>query len=191
MDLTDNTKMNVEGHIKIIDPDTGDIIVNKRNAINYANFSAMTTRVLANQTEMYGIHSMAFGNDGVSVDVLGELTYKSTKTNGILGSLYNETYQKNVQNDPINDPDNNIQYYHTSGNNYADLVITATLGYDEPQGQPTDDLTSSIDEDYIFNEIGLKTEDNLYLTHVIFHPVLKSSNRKIKIIYTIRITIGE
>lgn len=191
MDLTDNTKLNIEGHIKIIDPDSNYVIVDKRNAINNINFSVMIARVLANQNGLYGIHKMAFGNDGVSVGVLGELTYKTPKTNGILGSLYNETYQKTVQNDPANDPDNNIQYYHTIGNNYSDLVITATLGYSEPEGQPTDDQTASISDDYVFNEIGLKTEDNLYLTHVIFHPVLKSSNRKIKIIYTIRITIGE
>lgn len=192
MDLADNTKMNVEGHIKIIDPDTGDIIVDKRNAINYINFSLMNVRSLANQkTGLYGIHKMAFGNDGVSVDPFGEITYKTPKTNGTLGSLYNQTYEKNIQNDPNSDSDNNIQYYHTTGNNFSDIVVTATLNYDEPQGQPTDDQTSSITNDFIFNEIALKTEDDLYLTHVIFHPVLKSSNRKIKIIYTIRITIGE
>lgn len=191
MDLTDNTKINVEGHIKIIDPDTDEIIVNKRNAVNYINFSFMNTRMLANQkTGLYGIHKMVFGNDGVSVDGLGEITYKSTKTNGTLGSLYNETYEKNIQNDPLVDPDNNIQYYYTTGNTFSDIVVTATLNYNEPEGQPTDDQTSNITDDFIFNEIGLKTEDNLYLTHVIFHPVLKSSNRKVKIIYTIRITIG-
>lgn len=190
MDLIDNTKMNIEGHIKIIEEDTNTVLVDKRNAINYPNFSFMLTQVLSNQTGSYGIHSMAFGNDGVSVDSLGEVTYKAPKTNGTLGALYNETYEKNVQNTPLSDPDNNIQNFYTAGNTYSDLIITATLGYAEPVGQPTDDDTTSITNDYTFNEIALKTEDDLYLTHVIFHPVLKSSNRKIKVIYTIRITVG-
>ena len=46
---------------------------------------------------------------------------------------------------------------------------------------------------YAMNEIGLKSKSvdgrnqGLLLSHVIFHPVEKSANRKIQVLYTIRI----
>ena len=41
MDLTnnENSRLSIEGHIKIIDPDTSEVILSKRNAINFENMS--------------------------------------------------------------------------------------------------------------------------------------------------------
>jgi hypothetical protein len=44
-----------------------------------------------------------------------------------------------------------------------------------------------MDGDYIFDELALYTANDDLLTHVIFHPVQKSANRKIQVIYTIRL----
>lgn len=190
MNLLDDSIIRFEGHIKIIDATDDVVIVDKRNAINYPNFAKALTDILTNQSNLYAINKMAFGNDGVSVDALGEVTYKSPKTDGQNGGLYNETYEKIVNNSPDTDADNNIDSTYTTGNSFSDLIITATLDYDEPSGQPEFDESENVETDYTFNEIGLKTSEGEYLTHVIFHPVLKSQNRKIKIIYTIRIAVG-
>lgn len=190
MKLLDNNNIQFEGHIRIIDVDDDIIIVDKRNAINYPNFAKALTDILTNQPNIYAINFMAFGNDGVSVDALGEVTYKTPKTDGQNGGLYNETYEKNVNNAPETDIDNNIDSTYIAGNSFSDLVITATLDYGEPSGQPEFDNSENVETDYTFNEIGLKSSTGEYLTHVIFHPVLKSQNRKIKIIYTIRIAVG-
>ena len=40
---------------------------------------------------------------------------------------------------------------------------------------------------YVFDELALYTGNNDLLTHVVFHPVQKSANRKIQVIYTLRI----
>jgi hypothetical protein len=40
---------------------------------------------------------------------------------------------------------------------------------------------------YVFDELALYTANSTMLTHVIFHPVQKSANRKIQVIYTLRI----
>ena len=96
------------------------------------------------------------------------------------------------------------------GELFSDLIITATLDYDEPSSydttfnladindrdQPSLDQTTSI-QSFTFNELGLKTKGTAglgkgnLLTHTIFHPVQKSTNRLIQIVYTLRFTVSE
>ena len=64
----------IEGHIKISDPDTGDVIINKRNAIHYENMSISLAESLGNNGSGF-IYQMAFGNGGTSVDPTGIITY--------------------------------------------------------------------------------------------------------------------
>jgi hypothetical protein len=44
--------------------------------------------------------------------------------------------------------------------------------------------------EYVMNELGLKMSDDTLLTHVTFHPIQKTSGRKIQLIYTISLQIG-
>ena len=43
----DNTGVMMTGHIKIFDPETGEVIVDKRNAIHYENMSQALANSLA------------------------------------------------------------------------------------------------------------------------------------------------
>jgi len=52
------------------------------------------------------------------------------------------------------------------------------------------DNANNLTDDFIFDELGLRTQAGTFLTHVVFHPVQKSANRKIQVLYTIRITAG-
>ena len=58
------------------------------------------------------------------------------------------------------------------------------------------DSTSTTNEGlYTFDELGLLSyatdpNDSTMLTHVIFHPVQKSANRTIEIIYTVRVQLN-
>jgi hypothetical protein len=79
---------------------------------------------------------------------------------------------------------------HTTGTTYTDIIVTCTLDYNEPSGQDQYDDTSTIEGDYVFDEIGLVSQQGRLLTHLIFHPVQKSANRKIQIVYTVRISTG-
>ena len=72
----DQTGVMMEGHIKIWDPESGEVIVDKRNAIHYENMSQALANSLANKTTGF-IHEMAFGNGGTSVDPTGCLLYTS------------------------------------------------------------------------------------------------------------------
>lgn len=185
--------VHVEGHIKIFNPETGEIIVNKRNAIHYENMSISLAESLGNAGQGF-IYEMAFGNGGTSVDPTGIITYLTPNSTGTNASLYNETYTKVVDDRSVNNVDptrNKIETRHVSGTNYTDIVVSCLLDYGEPDGQDAFDTASDTEQQYVFDELGLKGYNpdgtGRLLTHVIFHPVQKSLNRLIQIDYTVRV----
>jgi hypothetical protein len=188
----------IEGFVKIHNPVTGKVLVDKKNAIHYENISYAMAQTLSNRTSAQGggwIYSMAFGNGGSSVDPTGIITYLPPNTTGQNATLYNETYAKVVDDNSAANTDsanNKMTVLHTSGKVYTDILVTCLLDYGEPPGQQAFDNSTNFNGEYVFDELGLKTwngaADNLRLiTHVIFHPVQKSLNRQIQIDYTIRI----
>ena len=68
----DNLGLNVSGHILIRDKDTGQELVNKRNAIHYGNMAYIVAQALTNSDDAF-IHYMAFGNGATSVDTAGTI----------------------------------------------------------------------------------------------------------------------
>ena len=184
----------IEGFLKIHDPATGEVLVDKKNAIHYENISIAMAQTLANRTTGY-IYQMAFGNGGSSVDPTGIITYLPPNTVGQNASLYNETYAKVVDDNSAANTDtanNKMTVLHTSGTVYTDILVTCLLDYGEPLGQQAFDNSTNFNGEYVFDELGLKTwngsaTDLRLITHVIFHPVQKSLNRQIQIDYTVRI----
>jgi hypothetical protein len=152
----------LQGHIKITDPGTGEVLIDKRNAIHYENMSIALAESLASAGQG-PIYKMAFGNGGTSVDPTGIITYLTPNSTGSNASLYNQTFEKIVAVDPNNtDPvRNKIETRHVSGTNYTDILglVSSAAG----------------------------TGIGKLLTHVIFHPVQKSLNRLIQIDYTVRV----
>ena len=188
----------IEGFLKIYDPNSLEVFVDKKNAINYENMSEAMADTLSNRG--YGeIYQMAFGNGGASVDQTGIITYLPPNTTGQNAALYNETYAKIVDDTSVFNLDptrNKMTVNHTSGKLYTDILVQCLLDYGEPAGQGAFDNSTQTDSDYIFDELGLLANygtDNegqvitRLLTHVIFHPVQKSLNRQIQIDYTVRI----
>ena len=192
--MIDKTRTLVQGHVRISDPGTGEILLDKNNAIHYENMSIALAQSLADTSTGY-IYQMAFGNGGSAVDPTGVITYLPPNVVGQNADLYNETYAKVVdQNSPANtDPTRNkLTVLHTSGQVYTDILVTCLLDYGEPAGQQAFDNSTNFNGEYVFDELGLKAwqgadQDLLLITHVIFHPVQKSLNRQIQIDYTIRI----
>lgn len=184
----------IQGFLKIYDPKSGEVFVDKKNAIHYENISICMANTLADRNIGY-IYKMAFGNGGSAVDPTGVITYLPPNTTGQNASLYNETYSKVVDDNSAadTDPANNfLNVVHTSGQVYTDIITTCLLDYGEPAGQQAFDNSTNFNGEYVFDELGLKSVsgsvDNLRLiTHVIFHPVQKSLNRQIQIDYTLRI----
>jgi hypothetical protein len=184
----------IEGFIKITDPNSGEVLIDKKNAIHYENISIAMAQTLSDRNLGY-IYTMAFGNGGSAVDPTGVITYLPPNTTGQNADLYNETFAKVVDDnsDADTDPNNNkMTVLHTSGNVYTDILVTCLLDYGEPAGQQAYDNSTNFNGEYVFDELGLKcwngsTTDLRLITHVIFHPVQKSLNRQIQIDYTLRI----
>lgn len=182
-----------EGHIKIFDPETNEVFVNKRNAIHYENMSVAMVNALSNQGQGT-IYEMVFGNSGSVVDPTGLITYLTPNTVGANSSLYNQTYKKVVDQNSINNIDpirNKMEIRHISGATYSDILVSCLIDYGEPLEQEAFDNSVDLSGTFVFDELGLRSYDpngdGKLLTHVIFHPVQKSLNRLLQIDYTIRI----
>jgi hypothetical protein len=186
--------LNIQGHIKIFDPETDEVYVDKHNAIHYENFSQALAKSIANRTTGF-IEEMHFGNGGTSVDTTGIITYLTPNTSGDNANLYNRTFFKSINDQSSLNLDttrNKITISHTNGTTYSDLIVSALLDFGEPAGQQAFDNTTTVNDTFVFDEIGLFSWEGTagagnLLTHVIFHPVQKSLNRLIQIDYTIRI----
>lgn len=181
-----------EGHIKIFDPTSGEVFIDKRNAIHYENMSVAMVQSLSNQGQGF-IYEMAFGTGGTSVDPTGLITYLTPNTVGVNSSLYNQTYKKVVDANSAENTDsvrNKMEVRHISGATYSDILVSCLLDYGEPLDQEAFDNSVDLSGNFVFDELGLKsynsTGSGKLLTHVIFHPVQKSLNRLIQIDYTIR-----
>lgn len=186
--------ISIQGHIKIYDPVSKEVYIDKRNAIHYENFSIALAQSIANQGEG-PIAEMVFGNGGTRV-TNGIITYLTPNSVGAGASLYNQTYYKTVDAKSAYslDPARNfMETRHIAGTVYTDVLISCLLDFGEPSGQSAFDNDTNTDAPFVFDELGLKSYNpegpntGMLLTHVIFHPVQKSLNRMIQVDYTVRI----
>jgi hypothetical protein len=184
----------IKGFLKIHDPNSGEVFVDKMNAIHYENISIALAQSIANKNLGF-IYAMAFGNGGSAVDPTGVITYLPPNITGTNADLYNQTYIKVVDGNSAANTDptrNNLTVLHTTGTVYTDVLVSCLLDYGEPAGQQAFDNSTNFDGEFVFDELGLKSwegsaNDLMLITHVIFHPVQKSLNRQIQIDYTVRI----
>lgn len=192
------TGVQVKGHIKIWDPTSGEILIDKPNAINYETMSEAIANSLANRG-IGTIYQMAFGNGASSIDSTGVITYLPPNTTGVNATLYNQTYAKIVDGNLLSNTDptrNRMSVSHTGGKTYSDILIQCLLDYGEPSGQYAFDNATNATSSYVFDELGLLVNygndgaGNIItrlISHVVFHPIQKSLNRQIQVDYTIRI----
>ncbi len=197
--MIDELKPRITGHVLIRDPNTNEVLVDKMNQIHYENISIAIAKSLTHRDDGW-ILEMHFGNGGATVNGVGIVTYLPPNVIGQNANLYNPTYYK-VINDlsPLNgDPSKNfIEVVHVNNEVFTDIKMTVTLDFGEPRDQTAFDNNTSTESVYVFDELGIKAApeanksagSGLLLTHVVFHPVQKSLNRIIEVVYTIRIAM--
>jgi len=197
--LNEKSKVAVEGHVLIKDFDTGEVLLDKHNAINFQNFALAVAHAMGGVNNSGGnsyiINKLAFGYGGTSIDSgTGAITYNAPQVTGTSGSLYTASKDNTDPSKPVDLQVNVSNFYVTDTANqpYSDLVCNTVLDYGFPADAQALDNASDFDtaSNFVFDEIGLVDGTGNFLTHLIFHPIQKSKNRKLEIIYTLRIRAG-
>lgn len=199
-----NVSVGVRGHVLIEDRNTGEILLDKFNAIHPKNFAAAIAKGLANTQPAlstidgaaFGYHRpsvvfmMKLGNGGTSIGSLGEITYQAPNVAGNAADLYNTTYSEVIDGTYASTPSgNSVSYLISEDPDTSSIVIcTATIGADEPAGQDESLNSTSSQATFSFDELGLFTSDGKLLTHIIFSPIPKTAERELVITYTLTIT---
>lgn len=185
--ISTEQKLHVEGHF-LIEDDLGNIILDKKNAIHFQNMSLAIAQSLARKPTGPFL-KFVFGNGGSTLSGVGTITYLPTNTFASNATLYNKTYEKIVNDQDTNNADpvkNKITVTHVNGNLFSDVIVSCVLENSEPSGQGAFDNTTDIEGTYVFDEMGIENYDGKLLSHVIFSPIQKSTNRIFNITYSIR-----
>ena len=164
----------VKGHVTIADGKTGEVLLDKDNAVHNKNMAIAIARGLSNEPAdtasgigKHQIYRMKFGNGGSDVSSMNVITYTPQE--------------------------NSVTYQESPAPDTSTIVIcTCTIAANEPSGQDLTDSPGDPDANsqYSFDELGLFTYDNLLLTHIIFSPILKTANRELVITYTLTISVS-
>lgn len=200
--------VSIEGFVVIKDLGTEEILYQGRNAIHQENMSVALCQALSHGTGSF-VSEMWFGCGAAIIATDGTITYRKPNVTGSAADLYQPTYFRVVDESDYNksaDSADSVAVSHVIGTNYSDTIVTVTLSNTEPTKGASEfnlyDYTngsieaSVYDGEFEFNEIGLKTKgatglkSGKLLTHFIFHPVQKSADQTIQIVYTLRVRAG-
>lgn len=191
--MKDECTISVEGHVKIMsyaDRDRSDPVqlLSKRNAIHKEHMSIAIARALAGADTGH-VYSMHFGTGGATIDQTGTITYSDPNVIGA-ADLNVPAYHEVVDSTRGAPDGNTVGSRHVVGLPSTDVEIRCVLDKSEPFGQPAfDNSVTTVEGEFVFDEIGLKTSDGLLLTHIVFAPITKSSNRVIEVVYVLRIRL--
>lgn len=187
---TETLKTTVIGQVLIKDSKTGEILVNKKNAVHPENMAAILARALARESNGY-ISKMVLGNGGTYLNASDQIVFRTPNTVGSNITLYNQTYEEIVDESDMAAPPGNSVTSALSAPPAITSMVVCTLELDpaEPLGQAvSDDVPAN--PDFVFDELGLESADGLLLTHVIFSPIAKTANRGFTITYTLTVSVS-
>lgn len=190
----------VKGHVLVEDKQTGEVLLDKFNAVHNKNMAIAIARGLSNEPPdslnvgKSQIYKIKLGNGGSAIDSMNLIVYQPPNVTGAGADLYNMTYEEIVDEaDLACPPENSVTYQESpEPDETAVVVVTATIAAGEPSGQDLSDSPPNPDPEaqFAFDELGLFTSDDLLLTHIIFSPILKTANRELVITYTLTISVS-
>ena len=184
----DLLKVKVQGHLRITEKESGNVLFDMHNDINPENFSLAIANSLTGNSAGF-IRYMKFGNGGARATSSNKYIYSVPQTVGRAATLYNEISEA-TKDLSISDEDNYMTVTHATGNTYTDILVRATLKKEDLNGVlgSVGDNNSIVSEQS-FSEIGLFSGDKSLLTHLCFSPVQKSQQSSLIFDYLIRIAV--
>lgn len=192
----------VDGHVQIIDNATGEVLMDRHNAIHPKNMATAIARGLANSPN-YQIFKIKLGNQGTYVDGTQQIIFRPPVTTGDTANLYNPTYAEIVDDANVGvGVGNSVTFTNVPASTNTRVIITAVISSNEAINNPTDQSGPSLDPEgqFFFDELGLFTQETsgtllngtgeLMLSHLIFSPIEHTGNRELTIVYTLTISVS-
>lgn len=190
--MNSSLQTNIKGHVLIKDAKTGEVLLDKFNAVHNKNMATAIARGLSANSNA-GIFRIKLGNGGSSVSGISGIIFQSPNTVSPTATLYNSTWSEIVDANSSSVGQGNSVTYQSTGStdNTVVIICTATIAAGEPSDQLlTDSSSTSSNNPYAFDELGLFTQDDLLLTHIVFSPILKTANREFVITYTLTVAVS-
>jgi hypothetical protein len=209
-----NLSTTVKGHVLIKDKATGEVLLDKNNAVHVKNMSMAIARGLAHDTTPATITlpggsasasvgtnqilAIKLGNGGTTLDALNAIVYQAPNVTGNAADLYSATYGEIVDATVTGAGAGNSVTWTSSPSPDLTSIVTATMtiSANEPSNQDiTDSTDTNPNAQYAFDELGLFCADpalpaGRLLTHIVFSPILKTANRELVITYTLTISVS-
>ncbi len=212
--MKESLKTTVIGEVLIKD-ETGNVLLNKKNAIHPANMATAIARGLSNSPN-FQIFKLKLGNQGTYVDSSQQIVFRPANTSGISADLYNPTWVEIVDEKDakaLQYPGNSVTYTNTAAGT-SRVIVTCVISANEAVNRTTDQAdstttsfggldgvdTTPTEGTYFFDELGLftsgdngallKEENELMLSHLVFSPIEHTGNRELTIVYTLTIQVS-
>lgn len=195
-------KTYIDGHVKIIDNATGDVLVDKHNAIHPKNVATAIARGLANSPN-YQIYKIKLGNQGTYIDGTQQIVFRPPVTTGDTANLYNATYAEIVDDANVGvGVGNSVTMTNVPASTNTRVIITAVISSNEAINNPTDQSGPILNPEgtFFFDELGLFTQETsgtlltgtgeLMLSHLIFSPIEHTGNRELTVVYSLTISVS-
>jgi hypothetical protein len=200
----------VTGHVTISDRATGEILVDKKNAIHPKNVATALARGLSNAANAQ-IFKMKLGNRGTYIDSNQQLVFNPPITTGDTANLYNPTYVEIV--DDANTGvgvGNSVTFTNIPASTNTRVIVTCVVSANEGFDNATDTTnagqigsqTNQNVSPFFFDELGLFTKETsglstdlsplgeLMLSHLVFSPIEHTGNRELVVVYTLTISVS-
>lgn len=194
----------VRGDVLIKDTATGEILVDKKNAIHPQNMASAIARGLSNSAN-FQIFKMKLGNGGTVINASQQIEFRPPNTVGVNADLYSPTYVEVVDElDAGVGAGNSVVFTTIPASTDSRVIVTCIISSNEAINNPTDggDGDPELDPEgqFFFDELGLFTRqtdadllngaNELMLSHLIFSPIEHTGNRELTIVYTLTISVS-
>ena len=191
--MNEIVKTEIKGRMIIRDLETNEIVRDHTNAIHPQNMALLIARALSRDSNGY-IYSLSFGNGGTFYNSSQQIVYRPPITIGSSANLYNQTYSVQVDDQSTGTPITNsvLSASSLSPAISSTITVTAQLNANEPLLQAAADNLplNATTQMFMFDELGLKSSDGMLLSHLIFSPFEKTSNRAFLITYTLTVLVS-
>lgn len=206
--IQETLKTIVSGRVQISDRATGEVLMDKYNAIHPKNMATAIARGLSNAAN-YQIFKMKLGNRGTYIDGTQQIVFNPPITTGDTADLYNPTYVEIV--DDANSAvgvGNSVTFTNIPASTNTRVIATCIVSANEAFDNASDTNNSGQIEGgngvspFFFDELGLFTKETsgastdldpageLMLSHLIFSPIEHTGNRELVIVYTLTISVS-